>query len=159
QLTMAQRQLITLKLVQSVAPQARLHLRNAWFPEEFYRRFKSILTSNPAVYYRFMDVVEISSAGTFARPWGFDFVAENAKELALIVTDNETIIACDRKRIGIHGEKWRCLPARLSSRLTPADAATRASSRKGRVLWASRLDRQKRPELLARIAKALETSD
>jgi glycosyltransferase involved in cell wall biosynthesis len=159
QLTMAQRQLIALKLIQSVAPQARLHLRSASFSEEFYGRFKSILRSNPAVYYRFGDGAEISPAGTFTRPWGFDFIAEHAQHLALILTDNETIIARDRKRIGIHGEKWRCLPARLSSHLTPADAAARASRRKGRVLWASRLDQQKRPELLARIAKKLEISD
>lgn len=115
QLTMPQRQLIALKLIQLVAPQARLHLRNAWFPEEFYGRFKSVLTSNPAVYYRFMDVVEADAAGPFARPWGFNFVSEHAQELALIVTDNETVIAQDRKRIGIHAEKWRYLPARFSA--------------------------------------------
>jgi glycosyltransferase involved in cell wall biosynthesis len=159
QLTMPQRQLIALKLIQSAAPRARLHLRNAWFSQEFYGRFKSILKSNPAVYYRFMDIVEISSAGAFARPWGFDFISENAQDLALIVTDNEAVIACDRKRIGIHNEKWRHLPARISSDLTSADAAARASLRKGRVLWASRLDRQKRPELLPRIARKLEISD
>jgi glycosyltransferase involved in cell wall biosynthesis len=159
QLTMEQRQLIALKLIQSAAPQARLHLRSAWFPEEFYGKFKPILRSNPTVYYRFADAVEISTAGTFTLPWGFNFISENAQDLTLIVTDNEAIIACDRKRIGIHGEKWRCLPARVSSDLSPADAAARVSTRKGRVLWASRLDRSKRPELLARIAKKLETSD
>jgi glycosyltransferase involved in cell wall biosynthesis len=151
-LTLAQRQLIALKLIQSVAPRARLHLRLAPFCEGFYSRFQNILKSNPTVFYRFGDVSDVDPDG---RPWGFGFVADHAEKLALIVADNRTIIERDRKRIGICAEKWHWLPARQSPCVSEAAAVARTATRKGRVLWASRLDRQKRPELLPRIASKL----
>jgi glycosyltransferase involved in cell wall biosynthesis len=155
QLTMEQCELISLKLIQSVAPRARLHLRPAPFCHGFYDRFKSILRSNPAVYYRFCDEVENSPAGVFARPLGFNFVSEHVQDLALIVTDNQTIIMDDHRRIGVYPEKWRWLPARHAPLASEAEAVARAVARKGRVLWASRLDRQKRPALLPHIAAKL----
>jgi len=99
--------------------------------------------------------MEVDPAGTFARPWGFSFLSEHAQDLALIVTDNKTIIERDRERFGVCADKWRWLPARQPSGLTEADAIARVTTRKERVLWASRLDRQKRPDLLPRIAKKL----
>jgi len=78
------------------------------------------------------------------------------QDLALIVADNQTIIERDRRRIAVCAEKWRWLPARHSPSLTEAEAVARAATRKGRVLWASRLDRSKRPELLPHIAKELK---
>jgi len=156
QLTMEQRQLIALKLIQSVAPRGRLHLREAPFCKGFYGSFKTILRSNPTVYYRFGDIVDVDRAGVFARPWSFNFVSEHVREWTLIVADNQTIVERDRRRIGVSAEKWRWLPARHSPSLTEAEAIARAATRKGRVLWASRLDRQKRPDLLSHIAKKLK---
>jgi glycosyltransferase involved in cell wall biosynthesis len=154
-LTMEQCQLIALKLIQSVAPQARLHLRAAPICEGFYRRFKSILRSHPTVFYRFGDIVEVDRTALLARPGGFNFVADHVKELALIVADNKTIIERDRGRIAVCAKKWRWLPARQSPGVTVAEAVARTATPKGRLLWASRLDRQKRPELLPRIASKL----
>jgi glycosyltransferase involved in cell wall biosynthesis len=154
-LTMEQRQLIALKLIQSVAPRARLHLREAPFCGGFYRRFKHILRSNSSTYYRFCDEAEVGPEGVFTRPFGFDFVSQHVQELALIVTDNQTIIADDRRRLAVCPEKWRWLPARHPPAVTEAAAVARATARKGRVLWASRLDRQKRPALLPHIAGKL----
>ena len=154
-LTMEQRYLIALKLIQSTAPRARLHLRHAPFCEGFYSTFKTILRSNPSMYYRFGDIMEVDSAGIFARPWSFDFVSEHVQDLTLIVADNQTVIESDRRRIAVGSEKWRWLPARHLATLSEAEAVARAAKRKGRVLWASRLDRQKRPELLPHIADKL----
>lgn len=154
-LTMDQRQLIALKLVQSTAPRARLHLRPSPFAQGFYRAFNRALHSNPAVFYRFCDAMEPDPEGAIVDPWGFNFVSDHVQGLSLIVADNRTIIEQDRERIGVGAEKWRWLPARQAPRLTEAEASARAANRKGRVLWASRLDRQKRPELLPRIAKHL----
>jgi glycosyltransferase involved in cell wall biosynthesis len=152
QLTMAQRQLITLKLIQCAAPSARLHLRPSLFTEEFYRRFKSILCSNAAVFYRFGDM---TTTGQNCRSPAFKFVSEHITALDLIVADNETIIRDDRERIGIDTHKWRWLPARHAARLSGLEAMQRAATTKGRVLWASRLDREKRPDLLPHIAALL----
>jgi glycosyltransferase involved in cell wall biosynthesis len=155
QLSMEQRHLIVLKLIQSVAPQARLHLRLATICEGFYGKFKSILRSHPTVFYRFGDIVEGDRTAPLARPGGFNFVADHVKELALIVADNKTIIERDWKRIAVCAKKWRWLPARQSPGVSVAEAVARTATPKGRLLWASRLDRQKRPELLRRIANRL----
>jgi glycosyltransferase involved in cell wall biosynthesis len=154
QLTMEQRQLIALKLIQSTAPRARLHLRQGPFAEGFYRSFKTILRSNSVVYYRFGDLIKVDPAA-FARPWSFNFVAEHAHDLTLIIASSETIIARDRQRIAVCPEKWRWLPTRYPSSLTEAEAVARAITRKGRVLWASQ-DLEKHPELLPHIAKKLK---
>jgi glycosyltransferase involved in cell wall biosynthesis len=156
QLTMEQRQLIALKLIQSTAPWARLHLRQGPFPEGFYRRFKTILRSNPSVYYRFGDIMEVGPAGVFARPWSFNFVSEHVQDLTLIVANSETIIARDRRRIAVCPEKWHWLPTRYPPSLTEVEAVARATTRKGRVIWASRVDLQKHSELLSYIAKKLK---
>jgi glycosyltransferase involved in cell wall biosynthesis/2-polyprenyl-3-methyl-5-hydroxy-6-metoxy-1,4-benzoquinol methylase len=155
QLTMEHRHLIALKLIQSVAPRARLHLRQASFPERFYGSFKNILRSNPTVFYCLGDIMEVDPAGAFVRPWGFNFVSEHVQDLALIIADNQTIIECDQGRIAVCTEKWRWLPARHSPSLTEAEAVARAATRKGRVLWASRLDRSEQLELLPQLAKKL----
>jgi glycosyltransferase involved in cell wall biosynthesis len=156
QLSMEQRELIALKLIQSVAPRARLHLREAHFCERFYGRFKRILRSNPSVFYRFCDTMEAVHGGFFARPGGaFAFISDHVQDLTLIVADNQTVIADDRRRLAVCPEKWRGLPARHSAAVTMAEAVTHTATRKGRMLWASRLDRQKRPELLPHISKML----
>jgi glycosyltransferase involved in cell wall biosynthesis len=152
---MDQRQLVTLKLIQSAAPLARLHLRPSPFADGFYDRFKAILRSNPTVLYPFPDMIEPVSGGTLVEGQPFNFVAKHISDLALIVTDNHTITKRDGERIGIDVEKWRYLPARHVTKLTPAMIAERMTTRHGRVLWASRFDQQNRPKLLPQIARRL----
>jgi len=154
-LAMEERFLVTLKLIQSTAPTARLHLRASQFALEFYSKFKSVLHSNPAIFYRFGDVAEVTAAGVVVRPWGFNFVADHVQDWWLVVTDNENIIERDRERIGVRTERWRFLPACHAPDLSISEAVARAQTRKRRVLWASRLDPEKRPDLLLLIASEL----
>jgi glycosyltransferase involved in cell wall biosynthesis len=154
-LTMDQRQLVTLKLIQSAAPLARLHLRPSRFADGFYDRFKTILRSNPTILYRFLGMIEPISGGTLVEGQPFNFVAEHISDLSLIVTDDQTIIERDRERVGIYAEKWRYLPARQVTKLTPATIAERTTMRHGRILCIWRFDQQKRPELLLQIATRL----
>jgi glycosyltransferase involved in cell wall biosynthesis len=153
QLTAEQCEHIVLKLIQSTAHQARLHLQQAPFPERFYRRFKTVLRLNPSVYYRLGDFAEVGHAGSI-RTRGFKFVAEHAQDLTAIVVNNEATIADDRKRIAICPEKWRWLPARHSPNLTEAKVLACAARRKGHVLW-SLPDSEKRANQLLRVAAEL----
>lgn len=156
QLAIEQRHLIVLKLIQSTAPRARLHIGQSSFSEGVYRRFKTVLQSNPSVYYRFDDVVEADFDSSFPRRRGFNFVSEYAHDLTLIVADNLAIIADDRRRIAVCTEKWRWLPAYRSPNLTEAGAVARAKTKKGRVLWSCPVDLQNHAELLLGIVRELK---
>lgn len=158
-LPMQDRQLIALRLIGARAPRARLHLRDSEFATGFYRAFRPVLREHETWFYRFSDARLRDDGDLFDQATGFAFVSENIADLARVVTDTERLLARDRERIGLWPERFACLPGR---RAPATDAAAIAAARtvtRGRVLWASRLDPEKRPELVPRIADRLAARD
>ena len=75
------------------------------------------------------------------------------REFDAVVSDNKTVIEYDRQRISITPERWHFLPTLFEA---PVDRVTVCSKLKvmpKRILWASRLTSQKRPEVMLAIAK------
>jgi glycosyltransferase involved in cell wall biosynthesis len=147
--------LLSLKIIQSVGSDARLHLKGCVFAERFFSRFGRLLRQNRPVLYRFCDGRMRFQDSDFIESGPFEFVSDNIEWLDRLVCDNASIIAADHSRIGIDLAKWSLLYARmeLSSALDLAQVGAAGASRK--VLWASRIDSQKRPSLLTRIAGLL----
>ena len=154
-LSMEERHLITLKLIQATAPDARLHLRQCPYAEIFFTHYKSLLRKNSVIFYRFCDAFDQNINGGLFEPPSFNFISDNIEGISLLVTDNNSVILRDTEIFGVSKNKWRCLPARQCVTTTELDINSRATLKNRRVLWASRIDHQKRPDLLPKIASQL----
>ncbi|MGE3888120.1 MAG: glycosyltransferase [Vicinamibacterales bacterium] len=154
-LDMASRELIALKLIESVAPAARLHLRDSEFACGFFATYWPVLGGHPSVFYRFSDAVVRDGGELFHRATGFNFVSAQLERLSLVISDTAALVERDRWRLGVWPERFHCLPGRRPPLVNEAQVAVRTTRTKHRVLWASRLDAEKRPELLPLIARRL----
>ncbi len=149
------RELITLKLVEAVAPKARLHLRDSIFATAFFRRFAAVLREHACIFYRFSDPQRIDNGEMMPSVGGFAFLSDHASEMSAIVTDNDGLSMRDQARIGLFPEKFYALPMPRKPMVTETDISVRTARPGMRVLWASRLAPEKRPELLTLIARRL----
>jgi glycosyltransferase involved in cell wall biosynthesis len=147
---------IALKLIQSCcASDVRIHVRQSAFGERFVSKFRGVLKTYRVYFYRFCDVRRYDRGDCIVEPWGFQFVSENLPWLHRIVSDNKHLIENDCDRIGTNQEKWACLYPRQSRTLnSPLRSGTLGHSAP-KALWASRLDFQKRPMILSKIAAHL----
>ena len=93
------------------------------------------------------------------RATGFDFVSTHIGRLAMVISDTDIQVTRDRRRIGLYPERFQALRNRRTPLVDEAQVVARTASRKGRMLWASRLDAEKRPELLPGLARALAQVD
>lgn len=149
------RDLLTLRLITAAAPEARIHMRPSPFVDQFMAAYGRRLDGHALVYYRFGEPSGRLDGKVFALPYGFHFVSEHLPRLASIVADNPVVVANDRNRLGLWPERWHILRSRMAPAITEEEIDDRLAETKGRILWASRPDAEKRPELLRPIAEAL----
>jgi glycosyltransferase involved in cell wall biosynthesis len=141
---------LTLRIIESTAPTATLHLKASVYGERFFRRYGKLLHRNRRVYYRFADAKINFADKAFFLGYSFGFISDAIQDLDLIITDNETIGRRDQARFGAEEGKWRALYTRCDLDIEPPAVAPEGK----RLLWASRLDVEKRPDLLLKIAQA-----
>ena len=148
-----QRQMLTLRTIQSCGRTARIHIKSCPYATEFLRRFAPVLHENEIIYYRFCDGYALFYGSWVRSGYEFDFLSDCGKHLHKIITDNDGIRRADVRLLPHLADKYETLHNYVE------DEIIRSPSSKGvqrRVLWASRLDAQKRPELLPLIAFELE---
>lgn len=141
---------LTLRIIQNFAPNARVHVKPSVYTDRFLSRFGKILENHKIVYYRFCDEQIIANGQSWKLGWGFNYLSENLGAIDLVVTDNASLLAEDQNRFGAAAGRWRLLYTHCDS-----VSSLRRAKRSKRLLWASRLTSQKRPELLAPIARRL----
>jgi glycosyltransferase involved in cell wall biosynthesis len=146
---------ITLKLIQSVGNGARLHVRDSDFGHRFLAAYGRALGSNKRIFYCFSQGSKADGAMRFVESWRFRFVAENIENIDIVITDNLALAQFDRQRIGVTPEKWRVLPSVCERLVDRATALARTQRPPFRILWASRIVQEKRPELICAAAKKL----
>jgi glycosyltransferase involved in cell wall biosynthesis len=149
-----QRQHLTLRIIQSCGRGARIHVKSCPFALEFLRRFAPVLNEHEIIFYRFCD-----GYGLFYGSWvrsglEFDFLSDCGQYFHKIVTDNDCIKRADVRRLPHLADKFERLYNYVEDEIVTSTADARGVQR--RVLWASRLDAQKRPKLLPLIASELE---
>jgi glycosyltransferase involved in cell wall biosynthesis len=147
--------MLTLKIIQSCAAGARIHIRHSLCGERFFKKFRAMLRNNHCIYYRFGNIIYHEGEYQMMGAGGFDFVSENLDYFHSIVADNESIIISDQMRLGVQGEKWQCLKVPHSPKVDREVVATKALGASHRVLWASRIAFEKRPKLIPEIARNL----
>ncbi|HQT90088.1 MAG TPA: glycosyltransferase [Acidiphilium sp.] len=144
---------VTVKLLQAVAPDARLHIKQSEFAFRFFRKNASILRDHKSYFYRFTDDRVIFDGRIITEKFGLEFVSDCGQALAGVISDHQRILDEDQRRFGLWPDKWLCLPAPCE--VSPKRSRSASHNRQGplRLLWASRLDGQKRPGLIASIAR------
>nr|WP_281421518.1 glycosyltransferase [Chelatococcus asaccharovorans] len=152
-LSLDQRCLLTLKLLQSRTPKARIHMRESAFVGQFLKYFGRLARNFECIYYNFTETYQVRNGEIFICHSPLDMIAHNFDAFSMIICDSMTMINNDRRRVGFCEDKWQCLYAPVRG---PTTAAPRTADAACHILWASRLDSQKRPELLPLIARRLE---
>jgi glycosyltransferase involved in cell wall biosynthesis len=147
-----QRQILTLRLIQSVAPSAVVHILNCPFANNFIMRFADLLSGTTLVYYRTGDAHYQLEEGWFVQGDAANFLSEIGWRLDMIVCDNSKVARSDIFIFDTLGSKYKTLSPMVTGSV---DAAPCDRPLKHQLLWASSLEPQKRPELLTLIARLL----
>lgn len=149
-LGMADRDKLVLRLALSVARKgARIHLKDSYFAIRWFSTFSPCTHSLFSIYYRFSDQAEWKNGSRLAQGSSCGFISSEFDELSMMMTDHRKVIAHDARVFGTGVEKWQCVYASVPSK---ALTSTSKDLPTLKLLWASRLCREKRPEILAMIA-------
>ncbi|KRE99942.1 hypothetical protein ASG87_13190 [Frateuria sp. Soil773] len=132
---------------------ARLHLKSSVFAHRMLDAYAPVLAGKfRTVYYRFSDGTYAWRGERLRGPWGINHMRRHLGGFWKVVCDCNAIADYDRTFLGILGSKYETIYARCD----PKPAGDKSSQPKRRLLWASRVAPEKRPELLVRIAAALK---
>lgn len=132
---------------------ARLHIKSSVFAHRLLNAYASVLASRfRTIYYRFCDDVIQWQGGSWRGPWGIKMMRRHLPVFWKVVSDCLATVQDDQEFLGGQQTKYQTIYTRCD--LQPFIERKRHPQR--RLLWASRICPQKRPELLAAIAKALE---
>jgi glycosyltransferase involved in cell wall biosynthesis len=144
-----------LRIIQAMGNNCHIHVKGSIFASNFFRKFYRLLEARTVSYFRFSDPVVYYCGRTAARGFNFNFISEYSSVLSRVITDNAWIAAYDRERLDtLHNKIWTLY----------ARCPTLASFKNGwrppthRLMWASRLDSEMRPELIAAIAQAMSSN-
>ena len=131
---------------------ARLHIKASPFSHRLMDVYGSVLSSQfKIVYYRFSDGTYSWRGMQFTGPWGIGYVRRHLEKIDLLICDCNSIAKRDFSQLGAQPGKYQTIYAQCISH--PFRKTDRAI--KHRLLWASRVAVEKRPELIGRIATAL----
>lgn len=131
---------------------ARLHIKASPFSHHLMDHYGSVLSSNfKVIYYRFSDGTYVWRNERLSGPWGIGFLRRQLPNIDLLISDCLNIISRDCGRLWAQSEKHRAIYALCALHDPPV---TKRFPGK-RLLWASRVSAEKRPELAGRIATAL----
>lgn len=145
---------ITFRLLQNIGSIKRLHMKNCEFVDAFARNYLKYLPALDSTFYHFCDPrVEVEGVH-FINGQSFDLVAESGMHLTRAVSDHATNLALLDQLVGCaHLPKLETIYNLCS---LPESAADPGRGPSGRLLWAARIDEQKRPHLARAIAARLK---
>lgn len=143
---------ITLRVVLSCAQPVTLHLKTSNYAHGLLERFGAALQGVRTVYYYFNEPSVLDAGLSINGGFSFEFLSGSHSQIFRIVSDHRRILKRLDDRIPV-GEKCFAISAFCESRKYNALRA-----RKGvlSLLWASRIDAQKKPHLLPYIARELK---
>lgn len=133
---------------------ARLHLKASVFAHRLMNAFGSALaTQLSVIYYRFCDDVYFLRNHQISSPWGVKFLREQLSHIYRLISDCRGIVERDTIILGGQvAKKYHVIYAHSD---TKSDVLRSRTKPCRRLLWASRVSTQKRPELVGMIMTAL----
>jgi glycosyltransferase involved in cell wall biosynthesis len=149
----AARNAMTIRTLLAVAAQgARLHVKAGVFAHRLLDAYGSVLSSQFRVmYYRYSDGTYSWRGRRLTGPWGLNFLRRHLGNIDRLICDCHRIAEEDFMRLGDTTGKYDVIYAPCALR---ASLDAKRSPRQ-RLLWASRVSPEKRPELVGKIAAAL----
>jgi len=133
--------------------EARLHVKSSVFAHRMLDTYGPVLMKNfKTVYYRFSDGTYRWKGASLRGPWGINTMRRHISGCWKVINDCNAIADSDERFLGTLQGKYETIYARCDLHGDQRD--DRRPPRR-RLLWASRVAPEKRPELVARIAEEL----
>lgn len=150
-LTNEDREYIAFRLVQNLDGVRRIHIKGSAFGDNFIKKYASKLKHIPIYFYYFCNGTHREQGYEFSNGYAFDIISEYGSSFAGIISDHAKILEETVELIGCD------LPAKSHTIYAPCAQSQDVARDKlsYRLLWASRLDDQKRPDLLRSVSKLL----
>ena len=148
--------LVALRLIQACAPRAKIFLKACEFSMEFFKRFNVVLKENACFYFYFGDRRTYMGGLTMTCGYNFDFLSECGQQLAGVIMDCASLITDEASHLDSMADRMHAIYAPVEPSRRRRDYRSKPMVR--RILWASRLDSQKRPSVLRAIGLLLERS-
>lgn len=143
---------ITFRIIQNLSSVRRLHFKISQYADTLAKKYLGLFGGIEKYVYYFCDDCVISDGFVFTNGHGFDLISEHGRGFSSIVSDHAR--ALDDLGSAIGDDVRSKSQVLYTHCAVPADSAL-AERPHRRLLWASRLDAQKRPELLVAIARRL----
>jgi len=148
--------IVTLRIIQGVGRDAKIHCKSCEFVHRFLSKYGSILEENEVIYYRFCDDVFFEKGELWTYGAAFNAFSENFNHLTLVVSDHQKLIDLDQSRLRSFHDKWKCIYTVAD--LPRVSWTPPVDQPKIKLMWASRICSQKRPELLVQLLHRLAQS-
>lgn len=143
---------IALRLIQATAESARIHIKSSTFAFNFLDWCASELSNNELIFYYFSNIGYHSENGRrFTHGVNFNFISDHMESLSLIISDNLNILDKVKQCLNTSQGKTRTIYAYCEANIGKVGRNIDRRLTK-KLLWASRLDIEKRPDRLRRIA-------
>lgn len=151
------RDLLTTRLLLAMSKKgARLHIKSSWFSHRLLRRFSDILLAQMrGIYYRFCDDRITWKDHDLVDPFGITIMRRLLPQLDSVLCDCKAILEHDHTYLALASEKYKVVYAHNKIK----EPELKESPPVRKLLWASRLSAQKRPDLLLAIANRLQEAD
>lgn len=146
--------ILTLRLIQSTAPRAMIHVKSSGFAFDFIGKYSSELSGNKIAFYYFSDHLSCSHGIKFTQGINFNFISDHHAIITHIISDHRRVLEYATRRLELQEKSVRTLYVRCNHE-DGQRARTVSAVPSKRLLWASRLDPEKRPRLIGMIAAAI----
>ncbi|WP_322063042.1 glycosyltransferase [Paraburkholderia sp. J63] len=145
---------LTVRLLLACGKQgARLHIKSSVFSHTMLDAYGAVLLKHfQGIYYRFSDDQYNWRGHHLVYPSTLKLLRRELPRLSKVICDCENIARQDKERLGLMHERYHTIYAHVMA----AGPRSQTRSPSYRLLWASRVCRHKRPELLAPLARALQ---
>lgn len=135
---------------------ARLHIKASGFSHRILDGYTEILRNNfKIIYYRFCDDVQQWRGESLRGAWGVKVMRRHLSGFWKVVCDCQSIVRDDLSVLGSLQSKYETIYTRCDVEMV---SGAHGGVPKRRILWASRIGPQKRPDLVAKISNALKNS-
>jgi glycosyltransferase involved in cell wall biosynthesis len=146
--------LVAFRVIQTCAPRAAIFLTRCEFSWDFFKKFCIVLNENVCYYFYFSDRRVYIGGLMMTCGYNFDFLSEFGDRLSGVISDNVSMIEHGSRRLDSLANRMHAIYAPVEQSRQRRDYRGKPMTR--RVLWASRLDSEKRPMLLRAIGLLLE---
>ncbi len=155
-LSQADVELISFRIVGNLQGLKRIHVKNSIYADNFVRKYGHKIKTIPTYNYYFCEEHTYHGGIGYTNGYGFDLISEHYSDFSGIISDHGGILETANALLG--GGAAGKMHALYAECAVPARRKELQIKPQNRLLWASRIDEQKRPELLRKIANKLQLS-